>query len=443
MQLLYLVSTEYTTPPIAWFDFEKSEIMDMYAANQSFYGSAHPEFSMNPENFLSATTGDPYTDIEWYESNSAGTHSQVVGMNCERYSSILEYYNNDEHLRTRKLSSFDPTRLQVLVDSQCVGACALFARTVSLRKLGTVVGVGVDGAGTAPSGISADLDGLECQRRAMKIEDSVPESMLIDHMPYKGQNLVIPLTRLYTPSEGDFSRRGFKWGSTMPVTVAPSVTIPAGTFRPDFKEGAWYSGMQLYCASIKLFAESTSKYKPGCPHCTEEECGGGFSVGWAFLFVFVGVLLLPCVGGVAYFIMQHGCSKECLSAGVSESSMMCYRCFSKVKELCHRCCGSRWERSYGSLSGDPSDGMPAQGCCQGFDWRSYVPGMKASALQDQYSDLQTGGETSSLPTSDPSSSMNEYAPAMTHDSRRVEVTPLSPRAVEVTENEMEDKITHL
>merc|ERR1719201_2117457 len=68
-------------------------------------------------------------------------------MNCERYSSILEYYNNDEHLRTRKLSSFDPTRLQVLVDSQCVGACALFARTVSLRKLGTVVGVGVVGVG--------------------------------------------------------------------------------------------------------------------------------------------------------------------------------------------------------------------------------------------------------------------------------------------------------
>merc|ERR1711907_252868 len=313
----------------------------------------------------------------------------------------------------------------------------LFARTVTLKGLGSVVGVGVSTAGTAPSGISADLDGLECQRRAMKIEDSVPAGMLIDHMPYRGQNLVIPLTRLYTPSLG--ARRA---QSPMPLSVAPSVSIPSGTYRPDFKEGTWYSGMQLYCAAIKLFDPSTTKYKPGCPHCTEEDCpeggAGGMSVGWAFFFTFVGIFIVPCGGAVAYYIMQHGCSKDCLSNGLQETSYLCYRCFSKCREFGMKCCGSRWERSYGSLSGDPSDGMPAQGCCQGFDWRSYIPGMKGSALQDQYSDLQTGGELNTMSTSDPSSSINDYAPAsdyapaMTRDSR-VEVTPLSPRAVEVTE----------
>merc|ERR1712146_185391 len=77
----------------------------------------------------------------------------------------------------------------------------------------------------------------------MKIEDSVPAGMLIDHMPYRGQNLVIPLTRLYTPSLG--ARRA---QSPMPLSVAPSVSIPSGTYRPDFKEGTCTQG----CSSTVL-----------------------------------------------------------------------------------------------------------------------------------------------------------------------------------------------
>merc|ERR1712194_393405 len=143
--------------------------------------------------------------------------------------------------------------------------------------------------------------------------------------------------------------------------------------RPDFKEGKWYSGMDLYCASIAGFDDKTATFKPGCPHCTEE-CSG-MSAGWAFFWIFFGIIL---------DFMKHGCSKDSV-LGV----------FSSSKEFCMNLCGSRWERSYGSLSGDPSDGMPAQGCCQGFDWRSYVPGMKGSALEDQYSGLQPQGEMTS------------------------------------------------
>jgi hypothetical protein len=334
--------------------------------------------------------------MSWYESNSEGTHSQVVGMNCDRYSSILEYYNNyDELMRTRKLFGFSKDRIQVLVDSQCVGACALFAKLAELDDFGTVIGVGISTFGATASGISADLDGLECQRRAMKIEDSVPAEMLINHMPLIGQNLVIPLTRL-----------------VIPVELVVTTTIPAGTARPDFKEGAWYSGLQLYSAATNLFDRGTGEYNPGCSPCSDD----GFSTGWAFFFIFLGLLLLPCIGGLGYIVKQNGCN-------LGEYSMMCYRACGKCKECCMSCVGSRWERSYGSLSGDPSDGMPSQSCCAGFDWRSYIPGMKGSALQEQYSDLNTTAETI------PSSSINEYSPAMTVESR-VEVAPLSPAETE-------------
>lgn len=190
-------------------------------------------------------------------------------------------------------------------------------------------------------------------------------------MPSEGQNLVFPITRLHRFS----SRRTGAPAALLPVG-APTKTLPAGTYRPDFTEGKWYSGMKLYCAAIDTFDASTAKYMPGCPRCNES-CSSGMSAGWAFFWILFGMLLVPCIGGLVYYFSQRGCSAEsCLGLPM------------KIKECCMGLCGSRWERSYGSLSGDPADGMPSRGCCHGWDWRSYVPGMKGSALQEQYSGLQ-------------------------------------------------------
>lgn len=239
----------------------------------------------------------------------------------------------------------------------------------------------------------------------------VVDDGMVDLMPSRGQNLVIPVTNLYHPT----SRRAM---SLMDDNLKPTTTLALDIPRADYTEGKWYSSMALYCKAVEQFHADTSDYRPGCPHCTttDEPCStdgsdSSMSAGWAFFWIFFGMLLVPCIGGITYYFLKKGCNSESVMA-------LPY----KTKEMCmHYCCGSRWERSYGSLSGDPADGMSRGGCCQSFDWRSYVPGMKGSALQDQYSDLQGG---TSLKQDEQEQELEAYAPdgmSFTASSTRVEI----------------------
>jgi len=431
MQLAYLVSNKFASRSDAqtFFDFRRTALMESYATNQSFYTSAHPEFSVAPPNFL-GEDHTAFSDDSWYTASSDGDsdYTQTVSMNCERYSSLLEFYVNNEMKHTRKLfQNFGQDRIQVLVDSQCVGACALFARMAQQAEFGVVIGVGTETVGTAPAGISTDLDGLYCQWLGMKLQDG-----MISPMPNDGQNLVFPLTRLHK-----FKKLDDRRSNTMDSIMKPDRILSAGTYRPDFVEGKWYSGMELYCDAIATFNPSTSEFKAGCPHCTEE-CSGGMSAGWAFFWILFGIVLVPLCGGIIFYFSKHGCSADSVLG-------ICSSC----KEFCMNLCGSRWERSYGSLSGDPSEGMPSVGCCQGFDWRSYVPGMKGSALEDQYSGLQPEGEMTSSAAGHSEvveSNVNDYA-ASAFDPDPYKAAPAfvvdSSSRVEIGTADLEEKTANL
>eukprot|EP00656_Telonema_subtile_P047300 TRINITY_DN5423_c0_g1_i1.p1 TRINITY_DN5423_c0_g1~~TRINITY_DN5423_c0_g1_i1.p1 ORF type:complete len:1486 (-),score=315.18 TRINITY_DN5423_c0_g1_i1:114-4571(-) len=400
MQLAYLISDKYDSSLDAkpWFDFRRTPMMEWYATNQSVWADAHPEFSVAPGNFLDQS-GKPFSDDRWF-TDGTGEFTNKVSMNCERYSSLLEFYNKEGLQHTRKmLHGYDQTRIQVLVDSQCNGACALFARMAVQDGFGEVVAVGTGTVGTAPSGISMDLDGLYCQWKAMNMFDA----SRVPPMPYAGQNLVFPFTRLHSFT----NTRREDSTTVMPADVKPTFTLEPGTLRSDARQGTWYSGMAVYCAAIQKFDSSTEQSAPGCSNCNKD-CDGGMSAGWAFFWIFFGILLVPCIGALVYYFSRHGCSV----------ASVCGLCVA-VKELAMRTCGSRWERSYGSLSGDPADGMPSQGCSQGFDWRSYVPGMKSSALEEQYGEMNSNPAHSNIAESDV---WSDHAPAFTNDtSSRVEV----------------------
>jgi hypothetical protein len=394
MQLAYLVSSMFTdsSDPKAYFDFKKSAMMQMYASNQSFFSSAHPEFALAPKNFLDPVDNEPFDDLSWYTNGD--DYTGKVGMNCERYSSLLDYYAEGKKMFTRKTLNFDKKRIQVLVDAQCIGACAVFARLASLKGFGTIVGVGTNTVGTAPAGISGDIDGLVCQQKGMKLdEDNIPPSQLLIPMPAEGQNLVIPMTRMY--SSGSDPNPGLV-RQQYPVSypVKPDILLPPGVPRADFAEGFWYSGMSLYCAAIDKFDPSTAKYGPGCGDC-DSQC----SRGMIFLYILIGVLLVPLIGAIAYYFHQNGCSADSWLGLFGAIAGCMFSACDTIKELCRRVCGSRWERSYGSLSGEAVDGMPQQRTrCRDCDWRSWVPGMKGSALEEQYSDMNAGDEMNSLPT---------------------------------------------
>ena len=113
-----------------------------------------------------------------------------VGMNCERYSSLLDYYSASTKMVTRKMLQFDKKRIQVLVNAQCIGACAVFARLASQEGFATVVGIGIDSVGTAPAAISGDIDGLVCQQKGMKLdEDNIPASQLVSSLSLAAQDM--------------------------------------------------------------------------------------------------------------------------------------------------------------------------------------------------------------------------------------------------------------
>ena len=171
MELAYLVSSKFPKVPKPYVEMHKSDLTLAMALNQSVDYDRQPTYMFRPDNFIDETDGSTYKDSSWFNKGDS-MHTDPVPLNCDAFSSLMDFkvaaqYGNTINLKTHKLMNYDKERLVVLVDNQCSGACATFAKMMKMMGAATTVKIGPGELGSFAGGMMADSDSIKCQFNKM------------------------------------------------------------------------------------------------------------------------------------------------------------------------------------------------------------------------------------------------------------------------------------
>jgi len=393
LELAYLISDSplLKSPPLAYMDVRKSPTMDNLAQNQSEYYEDKPEYQFRPDNFLKdGVKGESYKSDAWYTdedvSKYGGTNfSQTVPLNCEGFSSILEFNANFIDLKNHKMMSYSKDRVMILVDSHCGGTCATFARLMKAFGAAVTVKLGPGELGSFPGGMLTDTSGVACQFKAMGGYSPVQDFTL------DGQVLSLPIAEIMDWDQGYATTTPQQLSSVHPDHNVP-YTSPMADIDP---QGALTA---IYSSVVTKFAPGTGTGSYNSGTVEVDSTNDGLVAGMFFLGLFVGVCCVFCLGFV--FVKQQ---EGGLDGMFGFCGSMCTDAFSACRS----------HTGYGNLATSEGQAHPpgsfaarVEACCNYCgNWRAWLPGMGSSSLQQQYQDLHLvndSGAEMSFPMPPPS-----------------------------------------